>query len=111
MIIVQVLNVVLTPETVVLKNPAIIHKWKNNHDFGFDIQNPNNWRKWLIANGYHKQRTTNEGHYIAYRVYGFGGRSSAINLFPGPFKNGVQRPVLPFGILNKRDREAVTRAM
>lgn len=87
-------------------NLGIVHKFPNDHEFGFDTSSYDNWLKYLRTvvleiNGKMSRlpRTSKNypGGLIAYRVYRWGGRY--MEYFPGKEKNGKKRYLKDWGVL------------
>jgi len=94
--------------------------WPDNHDFGFDINNPVAWRKFLKT--LPLRNKTKDGKPIAYNVYKWGGRGQKggyTNLFPSTYKivtdegeeEYVAFPLALYGRLDKLPPREKTRGM
>jgi len=89
-----------TGKVLATADRKIFKKFDNYHDFGFDVYDPKNWRKFLNNmkfNGKLLPRKNADDFKIAYRVYFFGmpkgfpkhtAKGNYYNLFPGYAESG-----------------------
>lgn len=79
----------------------VVEKWPNEYSFGFQINNPDNWRNFLEKKrfqGKRLPRKDNNGNPIVYRVATWGGlkgmgQGQILSLFPGKLPDGKTRLV------------------
>ena len=81
-------------------------RFPSDHDFGFDINNPKNWQRFLEkfkVDGQLLPRRTSEGHLIAYYVYDPTKKNpdgtQNLSLFPGFTKEGKKLAPTKYGFL------------
>lgn len=85
-------------------------KWANDHDFGFNIGDAKEWRKFLLrytVNGMPLPRKTKDGNPVGYQVFRWGSVKGVTGyqkgyhvLYPGNNENGERLPVAFYGRLD-----------
>lgn len=101
----------------ILVHASYISKWKNNHDFGFDIFDVKNWARFLQTyrvNNKLLPSVSKDGDPIRYEVYVWGSSSwmrefmvvgkhpfGFYSLFPSYDKNSQKRSLVKYGVIKR----------
>ena len=83
----------------VIPTIRILEKHSNSHDFGFDIDSPKLWLKYLIKKGYHKLKS-DDCNKLGFKIHTWGG-GTVLNLFPGTHPDGSSKRIGQYGILTE----------